>query len=864
MKNVCLLLILELFTVQYISAVWPSSNLSNIQLLGLFQGSSNVLTIHSQAMFKAAILLSQQYNLTIEDHLIGWQTAETGGNVINALSSTCRVISNSNIFGIVGPTFSREAHVIANLGETFGIPVVSYSATDPDLSDRNAYTAFYRTVSSDNAAAESITKLFMRFNWTSAVIICQNDAFGIGGAKAIALAFQNNGLIVSSIIAFDIAQHRIRGDLKEELTNSPTRIVILWTESVYASIILQNALEYDVLGPKFTWISRSNVPLDSFNQTSYRKLIGLLTIEPTIGDPINSTLLNAALNIWKQYERESFPGPEQVNYHGLFAFDATWSLIQSLKQLCSLKNISSTSCISVINSSFCFDYRFRHADLFFDTIKNINFLGVSGPIQFDQNLTDRINGSYYLIKNIQSFPTSIDYIPVLKWSDFHDWQPVSQRNVIVWPGNTLIPPSGRATLSGVKLRIGVIESRPFTISTEKTEKLVGFVPDLIDILQKSTEFIPEILLTPSNQTYDGLINSVINGDYDIVIGDVTVTATRRERVGFSNSIFDNALRIIMRKNIDDSVDYFSYLRPFSFSLWILLFATSIYAGFLICLLERRENEAIQDKSIVSSLAMSSWYSIGTIMGYGADFHSSTAAGRLLTLGLYFLSLVLVATYTANLTSSLTISKFQSPISGIDDIKNGKIPFHRIGIRVGTSDEDFYLREISGGIRNYYPIRSRQEIFDALLNNLIDVYFMDNGVAEYVTNAIYCNLTLVGAEFDKGAFGIVVPKQWVYGEELDINILSLRESGVLDELKRKWFQTGSCPDSSVTSKATTVEEMSGLFLTFAMITVLSVLLLIWKRRFIIREYLSAHICRNASLQYPTSVSKFSGNFDSVLP
>ena len=69
-----------------------------------------------------------------------------------------------------------------------------------------------------------------------------------------------------------------------------------------------------------------------------------------------------------------------------------------------------------------------------------------------------------------------------------------------------------------------------------------------------------------------------------------------------------------------------------------------------------------------------------IIGYGADFHVTTAAGRLLTVGLYILSLVLVAAYTANLASDLTISKSQDIISGIDDIKNGKIPFNRIGIR----------------------------------------------------------------------------------------------------------------------------------------------------------------------------------------
>ena len=66
--------------------------------------------------------------------------------------------------------------------------------------------------------------------------------------------------------------------------------------------------------------------------------------------------------------------------------------------------------------------------------------------------------------------------------------------------------------------------------------------------------------------------------------------------------------------------------------------------------------------------------------------------------------------------------------------------------VGSSIEDYYLREISGGSRNFYPLKSKQEMYDSLLNNIIDASFMDTGVVEYLTNNVYCNLTLVGSRF----------------------------------------------------------------------------------------------------------------------
>jgi ABC-type amino acid transport substrate-binding protein len=276
-------------------------------------------------------------------------------------------------------------------------------------------------------------------------------------------------------------------------------------------------------------------------------------------------------------------------------------------------------------------------------------------------------------------------------------------------------------------------------------------------------------------------------------------------------------------------------------------ATLLYAAILICILERRENEAFKDKSTVSSVAMSVWYCFGNMTGYGADFVVKTAAGRLLTVGLYILSIILVATYTANLASDLTLQKSTDIISGIDDIKNGKLSYSRIGIIVGSSIEAYYLQEISGGSRNFYPLQSASEIYSQLLDNNIDASIMDIGSLEYATSTLYCNLTLVGLDFEPSAFGIVMPKQWLYAQALDVNILSLRESGVLNNLRTKWFAGKTCSDSSVadTSTSVSIEAIGGLFLTFVIISILSLFLFLWLHRFIIKNYLWALLFKNDS-------------------
>ncbi|CAF3942297.1 unnamed protein product, partial [Adineta steineri] len=139
------------------------------------------------------------------------------------------------------------------------------------------------------------------------------------------------------------------------------------------------------------------------------------------------------------------------------------------------------------------------------------------------------------------------------------------------------------------------------------------------------------------------------------------------------------------------------------------------------------------------------------------------------------------------------------------------------------------QEISNGIRNFYPLRTEGAIFTSLLSKVIDAAIMDEGVLEYETSSNYCNLTLVGTGFDPSAFGIVFQKNWVYEQVLDVNILSLRESGTINNLKSKWFQSNTCSQSLDTSTGSSIEVMGGLFVTFLVMCGLSLIFFILVNR-----------------------------------
>ena len=835
------------FYFHHVKTDWPSINQPTIDLLGLFPDAPNTtqpttLSVHPEAMFKAAVLLSQQYNITIGGKYIGWQMISTGGDVMNCFKGACKALPNSSIVGIVGPAYSRETDSLAAFAGTINLPVISYSATNTDLSDRSRYKSFFRTVSSDKAAAVAMVDLFLRYNWTSGIIIYQNDAFGTGGARVISEAFNDNGLSVDQTIIYNINTLTLQENFKSVLLDSPTRIVVLWTSEPYTQMIVQTALDADVLGPKFTWILSSDGLISVSNKTLRQKLIGMLTVEPVTGSvvnaTVNTTLLNIALNLWQQYHPETYPSSDDISYYAYFAFDATWTYIKALQQYCSTISNESNSCLSITAASECLDSSLTNGDDFINTISTTEFLGISGPIKFSMDVTDRLDGIYYVASNIQSTTRGLMNIPVLVWSSSARWEEHGSGNAIIWPGSTTDPPDGLPSISGIRLRVAVYLVDPFTMlktvddnsgSTQTT--LSGYVPDLIDLLVDRLDFNPEIIIVPGNHTYNSLVDGVVNGIYDIVIADVTVTASRTERVSFSNSIFDNSLRVIIRKRTITKTSLTAFLSPLSVQLWMVLLLVMVFAGLLIYVFERQHSQVLQNQTLFGSIAMSIYYSFENIVGYGASFTVKTSAGRLVTVALYTLSIVIIATYTANLASNLTLMRTEDIVTGVDDIKNGKVLLSRVGIMPNSSIEAYYLREISGGMKNYYPLYEANDIFRKLLSDDIDAAIMDSGILEYATSNIYCNLTLVGVGVDESVFGIVMPKNWLYARTFDYTILSLRESGQLDTLKSKWFRGTMCSSSNtvVVVTATTIESLSGLFMIFGIILFVAIVVHIWEGR-----------------------------------
>jgi len=367
--------------------------------------------------------------------------------------------------------------------------------------------------------------------------------------------------------------------------------------------------------------------------------------------------------------------------------------------------------------------------------------------------------------------------------------------------------------------------------------IYGFIADFIRELKKQMHFNYTIDVANLSTSYHSLVASVAsdNRQYDMILSDIRITSGRLLTVDFSTPFHENTFRIITRQNPYASFSLFSCFNPFTWDVWAAIFAVIIYSGILIYLFEHGNIKKANDQSGVRTIFLGICQALSSVIIMNADMRLTTNSSRLIVLGLYGLSIILVATYTANLSSFLTLNRVQPSIGGIDDLKNGRLSYSRIGIVNDSAVSDYYIQNISS---IYHPLSTAEEIYMRLLDHTIDASIWDSSVLEYAVNNYYCNkLTVVGVGFIKSSFAIVLPKNWLYKKDLDVHILAMRESERLEFLENMWLGYRECPSSSSSTDkkdGTNIETFSldvmlGLFLSFLILTAIAFGVHLWHCR-----------------------------------
>ena len=248
---------------------------NTVRVVGLFPSEEHIpyanlkpnplvhWTTQSEAMFRTAMILAQQYGLHVHGQPINYSvyrtTVCTSGFI--EFDLICDLITDqrtSDIVGVVGPSTSSSARLLGMLATQINLPLVSYAATNAELSNSRTYTTFFRTSPSDEHLAKATVQLFNKFAWKTCILIYENDDYGYGGLKIFSENHPSN-VSIQERITFDIRCDCFNVKLKKAIERSASRIILVWANQRSTRRIIRHGLDANLVGGQYIWLLTNEV-----------------------------------------------------------------------------------------------------------------------------------------------------------------------------------------------------------------------------------------------------------------------------------------------------------------------------------------------------------------------------------------------------------------------------------------------------------------------------------------------------------------------------------------------------------------------------------------------------------------------------
>ncbi|CAK7348968.1 unnamed protein product [Dovyalis caffra] len=715
------------------------------------------------------------------------------------------------VVAIIGPQSSVIAHMISAIANGLQVPLVSYAATDPTLSALQ-FPFFVRTTQSDSYQMAAMADLVDFFRWKEVIAITIDDEYGRNGIAALGEELNKNMAKISYklFLSNQFDESEVMDKLNKSKLLGP-RVYVVHVSQDPRLGIFTIAQKLQMMTDDYTWLATDwlSATLESLpptNKTSLGVLQGVVGLRQHTPE---SSRKRAFMSRWKGMQRKGSASSE-LNTYGLQAYDTVWIVAYAIDKFLDVhKNITFSSASKLLDmktSGLLIEKLkvFTGGNDLLNIILQTNFTGLSGQVQFNQD-RNVFSGGYDVINIDQVSIRTVGYWsnvsgfslspPDSQKGERNSYSRIDQRlQNITWPGGKTERPRGWVVAVDERpLRIGVPNRASFVefvTEVHDSHKIEGYC---MDVFLKALELVPydvPYIFEPfgdgrSNPKYDNLVNMVAADVFDAAVGDIAIVTNRTKIVDFSQPYASTGLVIVAPIHNSKSSAWV-FLKPFTVEMWCVTAASFLMIGVVIWILEHRVNDDFRGPPKRQLVTMF-MFSFSTLFKTNQETTISPL-GRLVMVVWLFLLMVVTASYTASLTSILTVQQLSSPITGIDSLIASHWP---IGYQTGSFAYDYLSNDLYIPRSRLVSLGSPEEFESALRRGP-----SDGGVAAVVDELPYVELFLskykdfgiIGQPFTRGGWGFAFQRESPLAVDISTAILKLSESGELQKIHEKWF----CP------------------------------------------------------------------------
>jgi polar amino acid transport system substrate-binding protein len=274
-------------------------------------------------------------------------------------------------------------------------------------------------------------------------------------------------------------------------------------------------------------------------------------------------------------------------------------------------------------------------------------------------------------------------------------------------------------------------------------------------------------------TLEGLTDGVADGSLDASVAALTVTSSRHQQVDFTQPFYSTGLGIAVQQNA--GISWWpivgNVLSRGFLSVVAVLVAVSLAVGFTLWLVERRHNEHFAPDR--RGLGSSIWWSAVSMTQSGGAAGQKvpvTLPGRLIAVVWMVVSLIVIASFTAALTSQLTLKQLRGTVHGEADLR-----YVRVAAIAGTETTEYLGRHHIA----YQVFADGSAALSELRGGRIDALVYDRTLLLWLVHERFSvSLQVLDTTFDPQVYAIALP----HGSKLRLSI----DLCLLNAVRSDWW------------------------------------------------------------------------------
>ncbi|KAI3888565.1 hypothetical protein MKW92_027341, partial [Papaver armeniacum] len=737
---------------------------------------------------------------------------DSKGDPITATTAALDLINTVGVKAIIGLESSVGGEFVAYIGSKAHVPILSFSPTHSSISPTQV-PYLVRVAQNDSSQVKAIAAIIQAYKLKELSIIHDDSQVGSALVPSLTVALFDVGAhVCNRTVLPTMANATIINNSLLELKSMRSKVFIVHMSPSLGSTFFLNVQKQGMMDNGYVWIITTAIAdvMSYMKPSVLRSMNGVIGVKTDV--PESQSLENFNDQFQKRFKQEH---PKlytsQPSIHALWAYDAMFLMAMVTNKVqphFNDKNSSSPPANKKGNRNVpdLFDNGVSPmGSKILQIIQAAKFTGLSGEIQF---IDGQLKSNTYRIVNVLNkrdrtigywtpgvgFSKGLNKNKMQKNYSTDDYDLAS----VTWPGGSKVTPKAMTLTVGVPYKTGFGEfMNAIRDNHTNSWNVTGFSKEVFENVMQGLpyefNYVPYEINGVSAGDYNDLTYCVYTKQFDAVVGDVTIIASRSKYVEFSQPYSDSGVRMIIPRTDEKFTNgRWWFLWPWTMDLWFTTIAFFLSTGFFVWMFEKGKNPEFQgplSQQLGKYLSFS--FSI-SVFAHKEKLESNYS--RFIVSLWSFVVYILMGCFIANLTSMLTANNLQiGTITGSVGYQNGS--FVR-GLLKDLGYQPSKLVELS----------TIEEYADALRDGRVSAIYDEIPYIKVFLEHYCDEFTVTGPTYPAGGFGFVFPLDSPLVSYVSHKVLEFAEANKTKGVVRKWFGSDSCYDTSQKNNTTSSQQL----------------------------------------------------------